>query len=149
MTTYGGGTRVKSGYYIESRSFTFVNVEKDGGTLPGSWEARYAHVPVMAVMAAAPALGGLFVVALPFLGIGMAVHALARTLGAGARAGAKELAATLASPAVAPGEAHLTGGSGGAAERAATEAGNASGAPAEATTEALQEEIESQRGVIH
>jgi hypothetical protein len=150
MTTYGGGTRVRSGYYLDAKSFTFVNVEKDGGTLPGGWETRYLHVPVMAVMAAAPALGGLFVVALPFIGIGMAAYAMARKLGAGARAGATEIAATLATPAAVPGEAHLTGGpAGGEAEPAAREAGSAPGAPVDAQADALQKDIESQRGTIH
>jgi hypothetical protein len=108
MATYVGGTQVKSGYYMDPSKLAFANVEEDGGTLPGGAEARWKRVPVVLVVAAAPVLGGLFVVAFPFIGFGVAAYAIGRKLTSRARAGAKEIAATVA-PAWRPGEAHLTG----------------------------------------
>jgi len=108
MATYVGGTQVKSGYYMDPSNLAFTNVEKEGGTLPGGAETRWKRVPVMLVVAAAPVLGGLFVVAFPFIGFGVAAYAIGRKLTSRARAGAKEIAATVA-PAWTPGEAHLTG----------------------------------------
>jgi len=108
MTTYVGGTQVKSGYYMDVAKMSFAKVEKDGGALPGGPEARWKRVPVALVVAAAPVLGGLFVVAFPFIGFGVAAYAIGRKLTSRARAGAKEIAATVA-PTWAPGEAHLTG----------------------------------------
>lgn len=142
MTRYTGGTRVRSGYYIDASSLGFVNVEKDGTALPGGAERRFVRIPTLAVMAAAPALGGLFVVALPFLGFGMGAVALARKLGAGAREGATQLAATVAAPAAAPGMAHLAG-------QPPREAKDGAPAAPDPAAEKLAREIEEQRGVIH
>jgi hypothetical protein len=131
--TYEGGTQVKSGYYVNARSFAFANIEKDGGTLPGGSEKAYLRVPVLAVMLAAPALGGLFVVALPFIGFGVAAHALVRAIAGGA----KEVAATVASPAMPAGSTALTGRP---VEKAAT------GEPArDVKAEELATEIEAKR----
>ncbi|GEJ56507.1 hypothetical protein [Anaeromyxobacter diazotrophicus] len=103
--TYAGGTPVKSGYYIDARSFAFANVARDGGALPGGAGNKFARVPTLVVMAAAPALGGLFVVALPFIGVGVVVKALLRAMAGGA----KEVAATVATPAMPAGSTALTG----------------------------------------
>ncbi len=108
MATYAGGTQVRNGYYVDAGSLTFVNVEKDGGALPGGPEKRWRRVPVVLLLAAAPVIGGLFVVILPVVGFGAGAYAIGRRLTGRAKAGAKELAATVASPWV-PGEAHLTG----------------------------------------
>ena len=137
MTTYAGGSLVKSGYYIDAKSFAFANVEKDGGALPGAPETRWLRVPVLVVMAAAPALGGLFVVALPFIGFGLTAYAIGRALGGRVKEGAKEIAATVAAPGMAPGEAYLAGRPG--------EKG-AEGTPApDAKADALASEIETKR----
>jgi hypothetical protein len=131
--TYAGGTQVKSGYYIDARSFEFKAIAKDGGTLPGKTDARYLRIPTVVAMAAAPALGGLFVVALPFIGFGVIAVAVARKLGAGA----KEVAATVATPAMPAGQTALTGKP---AEK------GAEGAPAkDEQAEALAKEIEAKR----
>jgi hypothetical protein len=108
MTTYAGGMQAKSGYYIDSSSFAIATITQDGGKLPGGSEARWTRVPVALVMAAAPVLGGLFVVALPFIGFGVAAWAVGRAVSGRARAAADELAATVTMDVV-PGEAHLTG----------------------------------------
>ena len=84
-------------------------------------------------MAAAPALGGIFVVALPFIGFGVLGHALVRAV----TGGAKEVAATVATTAMPAGSTALTGKP---AEKGAT--GEAAGDHA---TEALAKEIEAKR----
>ena len=60
MTSYAGGTRVKSGYYVDTSALGFAQVARDGDTLPGGSERSYTRVPVLLVMAAAPVLGGAF-----------------------------------------------------------------------------------------
>jgi hypothetical protein len=132
--TYEGGTRVNSGYYVDARSFAFANIEKDGGVLPGGPEKKYRHIPTLAVMAAAPALGGLFVVALPFIGFGVAAYAIVRAL----TGGAKEVAATVATPAMPAGSTALTGKPAGK---------GTTGEPVrDARAEELAKEIEARRG---
>jgi hypothetical protein len=117
MATYIGGTRVQSGYYLNTSKLAIANVEKDGGALPGGSETRWKRVPTLLVLAAAPVVGGLFVVTLPLVGFGAATYAIGRKLAGRARAGATEIAATVA-PTMVPGQAHLTGEPprGGAAE---------------------------------
>ena len=105
MASHAGKTQVKSGYYINTRSFEMVNIEKDGGTLPGLPEAKFVRIPVLLAMVAAPALGGLFVVALPFIGFGVFAQAVARKVTGGAR----EVAATVAAPPMPAGSTALTG----------------------------------------
>ena len=131
--TFAGGSRVNSGYYIDAKSFSFANVEKDGGALPGPSDRKFVRIPTLAVMAAAPALGGLFVVALPFLGFGMVVYAVARKLGVGA----KEIAATVATPAMPAGSAALTG--------KPAEEGATGEVAKDAKAEELAKEIEAKR----
>ena len=108
MATYAGGSSVKRGYYIDRGAFEFATVEHDGDALPGGSERRWLYLPVIAVIAVAPALGSLFFLTLPFVGFGVVAYGLARKLIPAARAGARELGATFA-PTWAPGEAHLTG----------------------------------------
>jgi hypothetical protein len=108
MATYIGGTAVRRGYYIDGRSFGFITVERDGDALPGGPERRWLHVPVLAVIAAAPTLGSLFVMTLPFLGFGLVAWKLASKLAPAAWAGARELSATVAPP-LSTGEAYLAG----------------------------------------
>jgi hypothetical protein len=135
--TFQGGMQVKRGYYVDARSFAFANVADDGGALPGGPERKYRRIPTLAVMAAAPALGGLFVVALPFIGFGVAAQALARAL----RGGAREVAATVATPPMPAGSTALTG--------QPPEEG-AEGAPGTSeAAEGLAREIEEQRGKVH
>lgn len=138
MATYAGGTQVQNGYYFDAKSFAFAGVAKDGGALPGGAEARWLRIPLLAVMVAAPAMGGLFVIALPFIGFGVTAYAIAKKVGVGARSGAREIAATMAAGMV-PGEANLTG-------RRDDEARVGPSAPADAQTEALAKEIEAKRG---
>ncbi len=131
--SFESGTRVSSGYYVNARSFEFANVEKDGTALPGGPDAKFVHIPTLVAMAAAPALGGLFVVALPFIGFGVALHAIVRAFAGGA----KEVAATVATAPMPAGSTALTG---------TPSEKEASGKPEEhAETEKLAKEIEAKR----
>jgi hypothetical protein len=137
MTTYPSGTAVKSGYYVDTAGFTIATISRDGAMLPGRADARWVRVPVLAVMAAAPVVGGLFVVALPFIGFGLGVWALGRAVGGKVKSGATELVATVAAP-MATGQAHLTGAPG-------SKEAPAAGAKADEKVEAVARQIEAQR----
>lgn len=102
---FTGGTQVGRGYYINARSFEFANIAKDGMPLPGGPGAKFLYIPTVLAMVAAPAIGGLFVIALPFLGFGMVGYALLKRLGSGAR----EVAVTVATPSMPVGSTALTG----------------------------------------
>jgi hypothetical protein len=130
--TFASGNRVNSGIYVNARSFQLVNIEKDGGVLPGS-NGKFVRIPTLVAMAAAPALGGLFVVALPFIGFGVLAHAVVKAV----TGGAKEVAATVAGAPMPAGSAALTGRE---AEKGAT--GEAAAHP---ETEKLAKEIEVKR----
>jgi hypothetical protein len=137
MTTFESGTAVKSGYYVDTAGFAVATVSSDGGKLPGAPGNRWVRVPVLAVMAVAPILGGLFVLALPFIGFGLGAWALGRAVGAKIKGGAAEIAATMASP-LATGEAHLTGAPG-------AKDAPAAGTKADEQVEAIAREIEAKR----
>lgn len=131
--TYVGGTQVASGYYIDARTFEFANISRDGQALPGKADAKFLRVPTVVAMAAAPALGGLFVVALPLLGFGMLAYAIVKRL----RSGAKELAATVVAPTMPAGSTALTGT---LSEKEATHV-----TPEDEKLEELAKEIEAKR----
>ncbi len=124
---------MSSGYYINARTFEFANIAHDGSLLPGGSDARFVQIPTVVAMAAAPALGGLFLIFLPFIGFGLVAYAAAKKLGLGA----KEVAATVATAPMPVGSTALTGTP---AEKGATEE------PAKnARAEELAKEIEAQR----
>ncbi len=103
-----GGTLVKGGYYWNMRSWSVVDVPKEGGLLPGGAETRYLAVPWPLLLVLLPVMGGLFVVFLPLIGFALTIHALAARLAGGLRKSTGDLAATV-HPGWTPGEAHLTG----------------------------------------
>ena len=140
MASFPGGTAVKRGYYIDGRQFEFATVERDGNALPGGPDRRWLRLPVIAVVAAAPALGGLFVISLPFLSFGLAAYAIAKKVATAVGAGARELGATL-SPELRPGEAHLTG----KPEKEATPPATEEGGSGDAKLDALESDIERAR----
>jgi len=141
MATYPGGTAVKRGYFIDGKTFEFTTVERDGSALPGGPERRWLHLPVIVVIAVAPALGGLFVLSFPLIGFGVVAYSLAKKLVPAARAGARELIATLG-PSWVPGEAHLHGGT---APDAKPGDAKDSPLPASERLDALQSEIDQAR----
>jgi hypothetical protein len=131
--TFAGGTRVNSGYYVNARTFEFANVEKDGTALPGGPEAKFVQIPTLVAMAAAPALGGLFLMFLPLIGFGLVAYAAAKKIGLGA----KEVAATVATAPMPAGSTALTG--------TPPEKGATGELAKDANAEALAKEIEAKR----
>ena len=134
--TYGGGTAVQSGYYLELSRWHIEPIERDGGRLPeGSWR----RVNTVAALALAPILGGLFLVFLPFIGFALAVHAAAMPVVRLFKTSAGDLASTM-TPGWQPGEAHFTG------KRTEEASVDAQGPPAMPTRlEQLEREIEEKR----
>ena len=73
-----GGAAVHGGYYFNPARWAIEVVERDGMRLPegkGTWR----RIPAAAALALTPILGAMFLVALPFIGFGCMVHALARS----------------------------------------------------------------------
>jgi hypothetical protein len=108
MARYTGGKQVPGGYYWNPRHGSISTVTDDGGFLPGTSADRYVRISWVTALLLAPILGGLFVVALPFIGFGMFFHWAWTWVTGTAREGAKDLAATV-TPGWRPGEVHLTG----------------------------------------
>lgn len=134
MTTrYASGTAVSSGYYYDARRWAVVPVAHDGDRLPGD-AGEYVRIPTAAALAAAPVLGGLFLVFLPFIGFALLARAAARPVLRRFGASARELAGTV-TPGWKPGEAHFTGG----------ERPEDAGERREARLDALAKEIEERR----
>jgi hypothetical protein len=131
------GTPVKSGYYLNSRRFSFSHVAVDGEALRGTAGDRWVRVPAPLLLAAAPIIGGLFVVAFPIVGVATLAVGIARKLAGGVKEGAADLAANLV-PGPLPGEAHLTGKPG--------EAKDGTPAKADPALENLEKEIGEKRG---
>lgn len=92
MTLYRGNQTVEPGLYFNLRQFSFESVDEPKA-LPGSGDAVYRRVPMLALIAAAPFIGLAFVVFLPFIGFAMVswlvgvkgMHLAADAAGAAAR----------------------------------------------------------------
>ncbi len=108
MARHLGGSTVESGYYVNTRSLAVVSLAAEG-TLPGTERESFVRVPWPVMLAAAPVLGGLFVLAYPVIGISTLAYGLAKKGLGLAGEGARDIAADLATPPHAVGEAHLTG----------------------------------------
>jgi hypothetical protein len=137
MTTYGGGTAVKSGYYLNLSRWHLEPVENDGGKLPAG-KGEWLRVNTVAALALVPVLGGLFLMFLPFIGFALAIQAAAMPVVRLFKTSAGDLASTM-TPGWRPGEAHFTGKS--------TENGSvdAQAPPATSRLEELEREIEAKR----
>ena len=138
MTRRVGGTMVKNGYYWNTRSWSVVDVPREGGVLPGTAETRYLAVPWPLLLVILPVMGGLFVVFLPLIGFVLTIHAIAARLAGSLKKSTGELAATV-HPGWRPGEAHLTGKPAKGGEEAAP-------AKDDEALEKLSTEIEEKRG---
>jgi len=108
MIRYFGGSKVESGWYVNASSLTLVSLAAEG-TLPGTERDAFVRLPWPLLLAAGPVLGGLFVLALPVVGLSAAIWAIARMVAGITGEGARELAGELAVPPPAVGAAHLTG----------------------------------------
>jgi len=139
MTTSIGGTAVRSGYYWNLGKWEVVPVAREGAALPGGRGDKFMKVPLLAVLMLLPIMGGLFVVALPFIAFALAIYAAARPLVGLFHRSARDLASTV-SPGWMPGEAHFTG-------KRAEEPRAEKGPPSrDERLEELEREIEARRG---
>jgi hypothetical protein len=108
MKTINGGSAVQGGYYLSKSNWEIFPIARDGQTLPGPVSEHYVKVPTAAAFTILPALGGLMVVFLPFIGLYLtAKTAIGGVSGMFSRS-AQDLAATV-TPGWAPGAAHMTG----------------------------------------
>jgi hypothetical protein len=99
-----GGHTVKAGTYWNLANGSRVQLEQEG-TLPGSGTTRYIKAPVAVMLMAAPVMGLVFAVFLPFIGIAMTLS----LIGKKAASVATEAAAGSMSFGWRPIEAYLAG----------------------------------------
>ena len=74
-----GGHTVKAGTYWNLANGNRVQMEQEG-VLPGSGTTRYIKAPVAVMLMAAPVIGLVFAVFLPFIGIAMTVTLVGKKL---------------------------------------------------------------------
>ena len=74
-----GGHTVAAGTYWNLANGNRVNMEQEG-VLPGDGKARYFKAPVAVMLMAAPAIGLVFAVFMPFIGIVMTLNLIGRKL---------------------------------------------------------------------
>ena len=74
-----GGHRVKAGTYWNLANGSRVQMEQEG-TLPGSGTTRYIKAHVAVMLMAAPVIGLVFAVFLPFIGIAMTLSLIGKKL---------------------------------------------------------------------
>lgn len=67
MATYRGTEDVTPGLYLNLRKFNVAAVDKPGA-LPGTVHDVYRRVPLPLMLAAAPVVGLVYVIFLPFIG---------------------------------------------------------------------------------
>jgi hypothetical protein len=70
MKRFTGGETVDAGLYFNVRQLSFKSVD-DTGPLPGTGDDVYRRVPMLALLVVGPVLGLVYVLFLPFIGIGM------------------------------------------------------------------------------
>lgn len=106
MFRHTGGETVAQGFYWNGDKWQVTLIERQGGTLPGAVNERYARVPVLAMLFVAPIMGALYVFFLPFIGVAMVLDHVARRVARAVTSGAITLLAALA-PRWQPGQAYL------------------------------------------
>lgn len=79
MLTYKGGHRVGKGTYWELRNGRRVDVA-DEVVLPGDEASTYLRMPSGVMLLSGPIIGLLYVIALPFIGIGVVAAFAGRKL---------------------------------------------------------------------
>ncbi len=71
MTTFTGTQEVDRGLYLNLKRFSMTMIERRG-TLPGTEHDTYRRVPILLMLAAAPLVGLVYVIFLPFVGFAAA-----------------------------------------------------------------------------
>jgi hypothetical protein len=74
-----GGHTVKAGTYWNLENGNRVQMDQEGA-LPGSGKTRYIKAPVVVMLMAAPVIGLVFAVFLPFIGIAMTLNLIGKKL---------------------------------------------------------------------
>ncbi len=92
MTRYENQDAAPYGLYFSTRPLDVRFVGAEGERIDGVPGATYRHVPTPLAVALAPVLGGLFVIAFPFVIFAAAITGVARLLGVGAREAATSTA---------------------------------------------------------
>ncbi len=82
-----GGNRVQAGTYWNLSNGSRVEMEQEG-MLPGSGTTRYIKAPAAVMLMAAPVIGLVFAVFLPFIGIVMTLSMAGKKLVQGVQAAA-------------------------------------------------------------
>lgn len=80
MKRYRGGENVGPGVYLNVKTLAFASMS-DEGTLPGTAGEEYRAVPAIVMLIVGPALGLVYAVFLPFIGLAMVAWVLAGKLG--------------------------------------------------------------------
>jgi hypothetical protein len=78
MTRWSGGAKVPAGFYWRKSGWEIVTLSGAGGVLPGGRDERYFKIPVLAMLALAPAMGAALVMFLPLTGFYMAGREIVR-----------------------------------------------------------------------
>jgi hypothetical protein len=74
-----GGNKVAAGTYWNMTNGNRVQMDQEG-VLPGSGQTRYIKAPVAIMLMAAPVIGLVFAVFLPFIGIAMTLNLIGKKL---------------------------------------------------------------------
>lgn len=69
MKQYKGGQQTQGGTYWSLKTGEFIAVPGEGGILPGEANRTYVRTPMALVIIAGPAMGLLYLIFLPLLGI--------------------------------------------------------------------------------
>ena len=80
MTRYHGGETVRAGAYFNAKALSFKVLEDDAA-LPGTAADEYRALPMIAMLVVGPALGLVYAIFLPFIGLAMAAWALMEKAG--------------------------------------------------------------------
>jgi hypothetical protein len=92
MDRCAGGSEVGSGYYLDVRSLAVVHLP-DRGVLPGARRDSFVRIPLPVVLAAAPVVGGAFLVAWPVLALVTMAWGVARKVAGTSGGGVTGMAA--------------------------------------------------------
>jgi hypothetical protein len=80
MKRYHGGEKVGPGVYLNAKTLSFASMS-DEGALPGAAGDEYRPVPAIAMLIVGPALGLVYALFLPFIGLAMVASMLGGKLG--------------------------------------------------------------------
>lgn len=81
--TRKGGSEVKGGFYWNKKKWEIVTVEGQKGTLPGSEDVQYLHIPGILFPPVAMIVSVMYVIFLPFIGFAMLLTAIVKKIRSG------------------------------------------------------------------